>query len=124
MSYKSVDIGKDMFLNDVYVGQKVLYLRAAPGGVGIGEVTKIEIVDKRSGNIHIGWKYGYNDAAGKNASYIIYVYLPNGVQISWHTNNYYIYKSYPLINAEWDGQVCMTMEKLLTYIDKEFLKIN
>jgi hypothetical protein len=37
---------------------------------------------------------------------------------------YYIYKSYPLINAEWDGQVCMTMEKLLTYIDKEFLKIN
>ena len=60
MSYKSVDIGKDMFLNDVYVGQKVLYLRAAPGGVGIGEVTKIEIVDKRSGNIHIGWKYGYN----------------------------------------------------------------
>lgn len=59
MSYKSVDIGKDMFLNDVYVGQKVLYLRAAPGGVGIGEVTKIEIVDKRSGNIHIGWKYGY-----------------------------------------------------------------
>ena len=71
-----------------------------------------------------GWKYGYNDAAGKNASYIIYVYLPNGVQISWHTNNYYIYKSYPLINVEWDGQVCMTMEKLLTYIDKEFLKIN
>lgn len=71
-----------------------------------------------------GWRYGYNEAAGKNASYIIYVYLPNGVQISWHTNNYYIYKSYPPIDAEWDGQVCMTMEKLLTYIDKEFLKIN
>lgn len=71
-----------------------------------------------------GWRYGYNDASGKNASYIIYVYLPNGVQISWHTNNYYIYKSYPPIDAEWDGQVCMTMEKLLTYIDKEFLKIN
>ena len=59
MSYKSVDTGKDMFLNDVVVGQKVLYLRAAPGGVGIGEVTKIEVLDKRSGNIRIGWKHGY-----------------------------------------------------------------
>lgn len=59
MDYKSVDIGKDMFLNDVYVGQKVLYLRAAPGGVGIGEVTKIEILDNRSGYIPVGWKYGY-----------------------------------------------------------------
>jgi hypothetical protein len=59
MDYKSVDVGKDMFLNDVVVGQKVLYLRAAPGGIGIGEVTKIEVIDKRSGNIHIGWKYGY-----------------------------------------------------------------
>ena len=62
----------------------------------------------------------YNLKSGK----IMAKYMPNGVQISWHTNNYYIYKSYPLINAEWDGQVCMTMEKLLTYIDKEFLKIN
>lgn len=28
-----------------------------------------------------GWRYGYNDNCGKNASYIIYVYLPNGVQL-------------------------------------------
>ena len=54
MDYKSVDIGKDMFLNDVYVGQKVLYLRAAPGGVGIGEVTKIEIVDKSNTDTSTG----------------------------------------------------------------------
>lgn len=60
MSYKSVDLGKDMFLNDVVVGQNVLYLRAAPGGVGIGEITKIEVIDKRSGNIPAGWKHGYN----------------------------------------------------------------
>ena len=59
MDYKSVDIGKDMFLNDVVVGQKVLYLRAAPGGIGIGEITKIEVTDRRSGNIPVGWKYGY-----------------------------------------------------------------
>lgn len=70
-----------------------------------------------------GWRYGYNDANGKNASYIIYVYLPNGVQVSWHSNNYYIYKCYPPIDTEWDGKVCMTMEKLLTYINEEFLKI-
>lgn len=67
-----------------------------------------------------GWRYGYNDANGKNAYYIIYVYLPNGIQLSWHTNDYYIYKHYPIIDAEWDGQVCMTMEKLLTYINKEY----
>lgn len=60
MDYKSVDMGKDMFLNDVFVGQNVLYLRGAPGGIGIGEITKIEIIDKRSGNIRAGWKYGYN----------------------------------------------------------------
>jgi hypothetical protein len=59
MSYKSVDIGKDMFLNDVVVGQNILYLRAAPGGIGIGEIIKIEVIDKRSGNIPAGWKYGY-----------------------------------------------------------------
>lgn len=67
-----------------------------------------------------GWRYGYNDANGKNACYIIYVYLPNGVQLSWHTNDYYLYKYYPLIDAEWDGQVCMTMEKLLTYIENKY----
>lgn len=67
MDYKSVDMGKDMFLNDVFVGQNILYLRAAPGGIGIGEITKIEVVDKRSGNIHIGWKYGYNHFKTKSS---------------------------------------------------------
>lgn len=70
-----------------------------------------------------GWKYGYNDAAGKNASYIIYVYMPNDVQLSWHSNNYYLYKYFPPIDAEWDGQICMTMEKILNYINgKNVLK--
>ena len=67
-----------------------------------------------------GWRYGYNGANGKNANYIIYVYLPNGIQLSWHTNDYYIYKYYPLIDAEWDGQACMTMEKVLAYIDSKY----
>lgn len=28
-----------------------------------------------------GWKYGINDDTGKNASYLVYVYLPNDVQL-------------------------------------------
>jgi hypothetical protein len=64
----------------------------------------------------LGWRYGINDAAGKNASYLVYVYLPNGVQLTWHTNDYDIYEYYPQIDEEWDGQVCMTMEKILNFI--------
>ena len=68
----------------------------------------------------LGWRYGINDAAGKNASYLVYVYLPNGVQLTWHTNDYDIYEYYPQIDAEWDGQVCMTMEKILNFIKNRY----
>ena len=68
----------------------------------------------------MGWKYGINSETGKNACYLVYVYLPNGVQLTWHCNEYAIYECYPPIDAEWDGQVCMTMEKLLTYISNRF----
>ena len=68
----------------------------------------------------MGWKYGINSETGKNACYLVYVYLPNGVQLTWHCNEYTIYECYPPIDAEWDGQVCMTMEKLLTYISNRF----
>ncbi len=91
---------------------------------------RAEIYERKSILLHkvqplierCGWRYGYNDADGKNANYIIYVYLPNNIQISWHTNDYYLYKYYPPIDAEWDGQVCSTMEKLLSYIGSEYLK--
>ena len=63
-----------------------------------------------------GWKYGVSYKTGKNASYIVYVYLPNGVQLSWHCNEYHILYYYPDIACEWDGQVAMTMEKILSYI--------
>lgn len=72
----------------------------------------------------LGWRYGLNDAKGKNASYIVYVYLPNNVQVSWHSKDYFLYKYFPMIDAEWDGQVCMTMEKILTYIQEKYLKNN
>jgi hypothetical protein len=68
----------------------------------------------------MGWKYGINSDTGKNACYLVYIYLPNGVQLTWHCNEYAIYESYPPIDAEWDGQVCMTMEKILTYINRKY----
>lgn len=68
----------------------------------------------------LGWKYGINDEAGKNASYLVYVYLPNGVQLTWHCNEYSIYEYYPPIDAQWDGQVCMTMDKILSYIETKY----
>lgn len=67
-----------------------------------------------------GWKYGISYNTGKNASYIVYVYLPNGVQLSWHCNEYQMMYYYPEIRCEWDGQVCMTMEKILNYIYTRF----
>lgn len=66
------------------------------------------------------WKYGLSFNTGKNASYVIYVYLPNGVQLSWHCNEYHVLYYYPDINCEWDGQVCMTMEKILNYIGETY----
>ena len=66
------------------------------------------------------WQYGYNENCGKNASYIIYVYLPNGVQLSWHSKDYYLYKKFPYIETEWDGKVCATMDKLLEYIKQHY----
>lgn len=69
---------------------------------------------------HLGWKYGINDEAGKNACYLVYVYLPNDVQLTWHCNEYDIYECYPTIDAQWDGQACMTMDKILSYIESKF----
>ena len=66
------------------------------------------------------WRYGISYNTGKNASYIIYVYLPDGTQLSWHCNEYHLMYSYPAIDCEWDGMVCMTMEKILVYINKKY----
>ncbi len=66
------------------------------------------------------WRYGISSNTGKNASYIIYIYLPNGEQLSWHCNEYQVLYYYPGIDCEWDGQVCMTMEKILSYIAETY----
>lgn len=72
---------------------------------------------------HLGWKFGINDEAGKNACYLVYIYLPNGIQLTWHCNDYSIYSSYPIIDATWDGQVCMTMDKILSFIENKYFKL-
>lgn len=66
------------------------------------------------------WRYGISSNTGKNASYIIYVFLPNGEQLSWHSNEYQMLYYYPEINCKWDGQVCMTMEKILSFIGETY----
>lgn len=47
-----------------------------------------------------GLRCGYNYATGKNACYLVFFYLPNGVQLTWHTNNYEVSQMYPLIRDE------------------------
>lgn len=70
-----------------------------------------------------GWRYGISGAAGKNANYLVFVYLPNGEQLTWHCNEYDMYEYYPSIDDQWDGQVCMTMEKILNYIAHNYYEL-
>lgn len=67
-----------------------------------------------------GWECGISANTGKNASYIIYVYLPNGTQLSWHCNEYDLLHYYYDIDCEWDGLPCSTLEKLFSYIHESF----
>lgn len=67
-----------------------------------------------------GWRYGINGSTGKNANYLVFVYLPNGEQLTWHCNEFDMYEFYPSIDDKWDGQVCMTMEKIVNYIAHKY----
>jgi hypothetical protein len=66
------------------------------------------------------WRCGVNYNPGKNSTYVIYIYLPNGTQLSWHCNNFNIVYYYNEIECVWDGQVCSTLEKLLEYAHTHF----
>ena len=67
-----------------------------------------------------GYQSGLSYKPGKNASYIVYVYLRNGEQISWHCNNYHMMYYYDEIECVWDGQQCSTFKKLLHYAHETF----
>ncbi len=66
------------------------------------------------------WRYGYCEADGKNASYVLYFYLPDGVQLSWHTKDFTAYERFPYLDVTWDGQVCSTLRKILSYISARY----
>ena len=66
---------------------------------------------------------GINDASGKNACYLVYSYLPDGTQLTWHSNNYYLYKQFSYVSDTWDGQVCMNMEKLITFLEMNYSQL-
>lgn len=67
-----------------------------------------------------GWKCGISSNTGKNAGWIVYVYLPNGTQVSWHCNEYTMLYHFEAIDCSWDGKVCSTLEKLLNYAHENF----
>ena len=70
------------------------------------------------------WRYGINYQTGKNASYVVYIYLPDGTQLCWHGKEYRLMYCYPEIECEWDGKVCMTMDKILSYIESRYLHVK
>lgn len=67
-----------------------------------------------------GWTCGISANTGKNASWIIFVYLPDGTQLSWHCNEYRMLYYYDGIVSEWDGFSCSSMEKLLAFAHANF----
>ena len=66
------------------------------------------------------WKYGYNCNCGKNASYLVYIYLPNGDQLTWHSNDFTVAYDFPYIESTWDGCVAATLEKILNFIGEKY----
>lgn len=66
------------------------------------------------------WKCGLSYSTGKVASYLIYVYLPNGAQLSWHCNDYHIIDYFEEEQFTWDRLPCSSLEKLLAFAHDEF----
>lgn len=78
----------------------------------IGELIDVCIRD--------GVTCGYQNADNYSAKYIIYVELPSGEQLSWHTN--YIGLPYKVTKyeKEWDGLVNSSLAKIERYANKMF----
>lgn len=66
------------------------------------------------------WKCGLSYSTGKTASYLVFVYLPNGQQVSWHCNNYRMAGYFDEEDFSWDGQACSTFDKLLAYAHEKY----
>lgn len=66
------------------------------------------------------WRCGISAQTGKNAGWIVYVYLPDGTQLCWHCNEYTLLYYYDEIDCVWDNKPCSTLEKLLTYAHEKY----
>lgn len=73
--------------------------------------------------VSIGCHYGYNKDVGKNASSVVYFYLPNGTQVTWHCKEYTIETTFCLVDDKWDQQCNMNMQKILDYIGTKYKNI-
>ncbi len=71
----------------------------------------------------LGLRYGVSSRPGKNACYLIMLYLPNEVQVTWHCNNSSLTSELPPIFDEWDGQVAMNMEKIISFAGERYGKL-
>ena len=82
--------------------------------------------DKKSENLvsaierlsRMDWKYWWADDKEGTASYIFYVVLPTGRQVSWHGMHMKDVENVPKDNdAEWDGELSSTLPKLLECVE-------
>lgn len=67
-----------------------------------------------------GWMHGISYKTGKNASSIVFVYLPDGSQLSWHSNDWHMPRYYDEADFVWDEKACSTLEKLLNFVHERF----
>jgi hypothetical protein len=89
--------------------------------------------DKKSENLvaaierlsKMDWKYWWADDQEGTASYIFYVVLPTGKQVSWHGMHIKDVENVPKDNdAEWDGELSSTLPKLLECVEAVCPSIN
>jgi N-acetyl-anhydromuramyl-L-alanine amidase AmpD len=68
------------------------------------------------------YKFGYGSSDVAITSSIFYFHLPDGKQVSFHSNMNDM-RDIPKYNEEWDGQVNSTFGKIIDYIRKNYKEI-
>jgi hypothetical protein len=80
------------------------------------ENKEMYLMDSINDMKELEWTFGYSREVGKNAKYVMYVYLPNGSQLSWHMVNDRNMVRLPEIDVKWDGLPATTLTKLYDYV--------
>ncbi|MBQ4080744.1 MAG: hypothetical protein II596_08690, partial [Thermoguttaceae bacterium] len=69
-----------------------------------------------------GWRYGINGSTGKNANYVVFVYLPNGEQLTWHCNEFVLVSAGTYIGLHYRHFWWVLVEKMeLTHLSSHFI---